>query len=161
MYAKWVLHLVLLRCFQLPLELRIIIVESYFPFWHERFTLQTPELLEFATATSSWIKYCHFIAKEKSNEPREWVYALCLKRKGTLLSLFVYKGVYETLPNGCQYVSKKVLYCNENIVSANFDTEEITTATINDKLEQITTFYRKWVVDAINGIGCFKSISST
>lgn len=166
MHAKWNLHLVLLLCFQLPIELRIIVVESYFPFLQKEIRpLTSTELLEFATKYNG--EPVPRISRGLNIIPLgEWdtqiacfdlAMTLRLRIFGNLLDAVVYRGSYATLyENGNPLDEKEILYCNEKVVRLRIDAREITKDTVHEYKQRITSFYRKWVVHAFNEAACFK-----
>ena len=167
MIAKYNLHLVLSRHFQLPIELRFIIVETYFPFLpNEKFPLTESELLKFANSTNHLherTNYFHFLPIYQSVSQQycgKWTYALCLKKKGTLIEALVYRGNHISMDESyILFMPQEVIFWNEKCVSFYLDAETITKVNVREKQQKITNLYRKYVMSAMNGIGYFKNVN--
>ena len=165
MIARYNLHLVLVRCFQLPIELRFIIIENYFPFLQkERRPLTSTELLEFATSphppfirSTRNFNFMPIEIKDDQSPSQKCAVAFYLLIYDTFIEAMIYRGRYETLyEDGFHaFEANELLYYNNQIVFLQIKAQEITEVNVQKYQQQITNFYRQWVKNVMNGIGSF------
>lgn len=158
MSANWILHLALLRSFQLPIELRFVIIENYFPFLPKE---RSPQLLPveiplyFGYPAVITLFQCIPIGKNADDliEDGDAAFVLSIRKEGPTLYAMIGRGIYKTSQaNGIRFVQQEVLYYNEKIVMLRFNVEDVY---LEINQQKIKSFYRQWVVHAINGVGCF------
>lgn len=165
MLPDLVLHLTFLRQFQLPIELRNIVIETYFPFLNnDRSPFLTLEELRLQQPTSS-SKNFHFIpiGKDYNNsdiQRGDEAFSLFVYNEGSRVHAMIGKGYYEIFWNGTGRLGfhhREVLYYGDKIVRLKV---EISEDNIKEIIQQIIRFYHTWVVNAMHGIGCFINMNS-
>lgn len=151
MLPDLILHLALLRSFQLPIELRCIVVETFFPFMSkERAPFLKPEDLLCYLDEDDFlpmVKHFHFIDISDTT-----AITLCLKKDGLFLHAMIGRGCYDAwrAHNRPVFMQIEVLFCEDEMVRLSLRAEEIC-------VEKIIRFYRTWVLSAIYGVGDFRN----
>lgn len=161
-----VLHLTLLRQFQLPIELRNIVIETYFPFLNnDRSPFLTPEQLLLKMPTN-FSKNFHLIPIGKDYydsdiQRGDEAFSLFVYNEGSSVHAMIGKGYYEIFCwnriGRLGFRHQEVLYYGNKIVRLKVD---ISDDNIKENIQKIIRFYHKWVVNAIHGIGSFINMNS-
>lgn len=159
MLPDLILHLSLLRQFQLPIELRNIVIETYFPFLNNDrspFLTQGALLLQQPTHSS---QNFHFIPIGNNNPVIQRVGVACslfLHKKESTIHAMISKGHYiYRKDTSIRFYQHEVLFCGGKIVRLSFFMED---ANLEENVQKTICFYRKWVLNAIHGVGYFKTI---
>lgn len=163
MSANWILHLALLRRFQLPIDLRFIIIEDYFPFLpKERAPFLTPMDVGEGMKYQSAIALFHHIPIGNNNSEEEMIkdgdsaFVLCLRKEGRKVHAMIGRGKYIAwgIDKHIIFIQKEVLYVNSKMVMLSLDAGE---ACDQKNIQKMKDFYRKWILVALDGVGYFST----
>lgn len=164
MLPDLVLHLVLLRRFQLPINLRFIMVENYFPFLpKERAPFLTPmDVGEGMNYQSAIALFHHIPIGNNNSEEEEMIkdgdsaFVLCLRKEGRKVHAMIGRGNYIAwgIDKRIVFIQKEVLYVDSKMVMLSLDAGE---ACDQKNIQKMKHFYRKWILVALDGVGYFST----
>lgn len=158
MMPDLILDLTLLRQFQLPVELRKIIIETYFPFLiNEKAPfLSTIHLRAYMNDHYRPTSQNYHFINHSDNQMQDGDsgIALCLQKKKGKIHATIGRGIYRVCSTSMRYVfyHKEELYYDDKIVELYCDFHA---ACVEQIIPKIIRFYRQWVMRVLNGVGYF------
>lgn len=158
--ADLCLHLALWRRFDLPIELRTMIVanQDCFPFLESR-TISVKDLLEFSHYPMEPMMlrfmYSNYVKREETNYipiSRGLVaFGLSLRKKcDESLEARIVRGFFEITGKGgydsLTFMEIKFFYCDHKMVTLQMNANEITEANVHTYYHKIMDFYHKHIL---------------